>query len=50
MGNDHRLVVVFGRDSIGGQIKKTILCKDAESCTALKSVVNIILYGEDITS
>ena len=43
MGSDHRLVVVFGRDTAGNQMKRTILTKDPEACRTLKLVVNKVL-------
>lgn len=43
MGSDHRLVVVFGRDAAGNQLKRTILTSDAEACLTLKTVINKVL-------
>jgi hypothetical protein len=43
MGDDQRLIAVFGRDAFGLPLKRTILCQDSSSCQQLKIVVNSIL-------
>ena len=43
MGNDSRLVAVFGRDAVGHQLKRSILTQDAQACVQLKAVINKVL-------
>ena len=40
IGDDSRLVSVFGRDPSGKQLKCTVLCSDMASCAALKRLVD----------
>ena len=40
IGDDSRLVAIFGRDAAGRQLKCTVLCSDMASCAALKRLVD----------
>jgi len=43
LGDDQRLIAVFGRDAFGLPLKRTILCQNPTACQQLKEVVNGIL-------
>ena len=39
IGDDSRLVSIFGRDAVGKQLKLTVLCSDIGSRQRLKELV-----------
>ena len=43
IGDDSRLVSVFGRDPSGKQLKCTVLCSDIPSCQLLRRSVDSLV-------
>jgi hypothetical protein len=43
LGDDRRLIAVFGRDAVGLPLKRTILCQDPGACQHLAAVIHGIL-------
>lgn len=43
IGDDSRLVAIFGCDTAGKQLKCTVLCCDIPSCSLLKSLAESML-------
>lgn len=43
-----RVIAVFGRDSYGGQERRTFLCDNALTCQELAAAVERVLSQEDV--